>query len=76
MFDYLAMSYKDSDYTILVLKLTLMVELRVLCLPVNRHCSSAPLQQSLAVQLSGKAHEYSNYTAMIAIMHWHLRAKN
>jgi len=69
MFDYLAMAYRDSDYTIviavmrlpkliiLVLKLTLVLELGVLLsscrLPLLEHS----LQLSLAVQLSGKAHK-------------------
>jgi len=45
------------------------------CLPIDRHCSNDPLQCLLAVQLSGKAHKDSDYTAMSAIVYWRLHAK-
>ena len=45
------------------------------CLPVDHHCSSALLCCSLAIQLSRKAHEDSDYNTMITIIHWHLYAK-
>ena len=39
-------------------------------LKITRYCSSVPLHCLLAVvQLSGKAHNDSDYTAMSAIMH-------
>ena len=87
MFDYLAMSYKVSDYTfmitlmcwpkpiILVLKLTLLLELWVLLsshwLALFKHS----LWVSLAIQLSREAHEDSDYTTINAIVYWRLGAE-
>jgi len=79
MLDYLAMSYKNFDYTIMIalmcwpkmynfgIETHLGVELWVLLSSVNRHCL---LQISLAVQLSGKALKDSDCTAMNAVVHW------
>jgi len=38
---------------------------------IDHQCSSAPLM----VQLSGNAHEHSDCTTKIAIVHWHLPTK-
>ena len=81
MFDYLQMACMDSDYIvviivphlpkfiILALKLTLVLELRVLSishrLPLLKHLP----RLLLAIQLSGKAYENSDYNAIIAVMH-------
>lgn len=67
---------KRSNHTvvycmILVLKLTSVVELRFRRPPLFKRL----LQLWLAIQLSWKAHKDSGCTAMIAIMHWRLRAK-
>ena len=71
------MAYKDSNYTvmiaimhrhkrpILVLKLTLVVEIQVFCLPVVR----ALLRLSLPVQLLRKAHKDSDHTVEIAAVY-------
>ena len=87
MFGYLAMSYKDSDYTVvialvcwpkrmnfLVLKLTLGCRIMSAFVFPSTAIARAPRFNIilLIVQLSGKAHKDS---AMIAIVHWHLRAK-
>ena len=79
MFDYLRMACTDSDnilmiaglhlpkFIILVLKLTLLLEVRVLSishhLPLLEHLP----RLLLAIQLSGKAHGNSDYIAMIAV---------
>ena len=86
MLDYFAMAYKDWLYHrdcwrvltqiyILVLTLTLVQELWVL-LPCRRPpLLKHTLQLLLAVQLSGKPHEDSDYTAVNAVAHWRLGAK-
>jgi len=68
MFNYLAMSYKDSDYTTVIAlvcwsqPMNFGAETRLsggcyecFCLPVNHHCSGTQLWRLLAVQLSGTA---------------------
>ena len=79
------MTYKNSDYTtmitvvpwpkrlFLVLKLTLVLELWVLLSYGWSPLLKRLIRFSLAVQLSGKAHDNSDYTAMNAVVHWHLR---
>ena len=81
------MAYKDSDYTvviammqwhkikIIVLKLTLVVEIWTLL----SRCWPPLLERSLrlpvAVPFFGKAHEDSDHTAVITVVHWRLYAK-
>jgi len=75
MFDYLAMAYKDSDYIVIsilsVLQLPLVVELRMLF--VFRVSAIAQVLVStillLTVQLAEKAHENSDCTIMVTIVH-------
>ena len=86
MFD-LAMAYKDSDYTIViavicwpkcvfsVLNLTLVLELQVYLSSHRPPLLKRSLPLSLAVQLSGKAHEDSDYTALNAFVDWCLHAE-
>ena len=87
MFDYLAMSFKDADYTIvitlvcdknvwiLVLKLTLVVGLWMLLFSGWPPLLECPASTFICSILSGKANEDSDYTAIIAGVHWHLCAK-
>ena len=87
MFDYLWMACKGSDYTvviavlhwpkciILVLKLTLVLELWVLFSSHQLPLLKQSLRLSLALKLSGNAHEGSDYTAMNAVMHWCMGAE-
>ena len=77
------MACKDSDYTvviaimhcphrtILVLKLTLVLEIQAL---LSRHVAVAillerSLRLPVAVPFLGKAHEDSDHTAVIAVVH-------
>jgi len=55
---------------IIVGKLTLVVELQVLLSSCGPPLLEHPLQLSLAVELSRKAHKDSEYTAMITVMNW------
>jgi len=60
------MSYKDSDYTVVIALICWLEGMNFcaethlgdgvlcFCLPVDHHCSSAPLQYLLEVQLSGR----------------------
>ena len=81
MFEYLAMAYKDSDYTItiagrhwhkctfLVLTLSLVLELRALLSSSRPPLLKHTIWLLLEVQLSWKTHKDSDYTAMNAIVH-------
>ena len=81
------MAYRDSDYTvviaimpwhkikIIVLKLTLVVEIWALLSRRGRHYSSALFDLQVAVPFLGKAHEDSDHTPVIAVVHWRLHAK-
>ena len=87
MFEYLGLAYRDSDDTAviaimywperkkLVLKLTLVVEIWPL---LSRHrppLLKRSLRLPVAVPFIGKAHEDSNHTAVIAVVHWRLHAE-
>ena len=77
MFDYLRMACKDSDYTvviaimhcthrtILVLKLTLVLEIQALLSRRGRHCSSALSYFRGSTVLR----KDSDHTAVIAVVH-------
>ena len=75
------MACKDSDYTImiaimhcpnrtiLVLKLTLVVKIQALLLCIWSPLHKRSLRLLLTVQLLGKAHEDSDCTVVIAVVH-------
>ena len=81
------MAYKDSDYTvviammqwhkikIIVLKLTLVVEIWTLLSRRWPPLLGRSLRLPVAVLFFGKAHEDSDHTALIAVVHWRLHAK-
>ena len=80
MFDYLATSHKDSDYTIMI---TLVCWPKCMNFGPETHLGVGDMSTfvfplgaiirairiSLAIQLSGKAHEDSDYTAMNTVVH-------
>ena len=81
------MAYKDSDYTvviammqwhkikIIVLKLTLVVEIWTLLSRRWPPLLERSLRLPVAVPFLGKAHEDSDHTAVIAVVHWRLHAE-
>ena len=81
------MAYKDSDYTvviatmqwhkikIIVLKLTLVVEIWALLSRRWPPLLERSLRLPVAVPFLGKAHEDSDHTAVIAVVHWRLHAE-
>ena len=81
------MAYKDSDYTvviammqwhkikIIVLKLTLVVEIWALLSRRWLPLLERSLRLPVAVPFIGKAHEDSDHTAVIAVIHWRLHAE-
>ena len=71
--DYLGMAYKDSDYTIvitimqctiLLLKLTLVVEIQALLSCCRPPLLEHSLQHLLPVQLLQRAHKDSDHTTI------------
>ena len=84
MFEYLGLAYRNSDYATviaimpwpecktLVVKLTLVVEIWALLSRRGRHCSSALFDFRWQYR---KAHEDSDHTAVIAVVHWRLHAE-
>ena len=87
MFDYLGLACKDSDYTAviaikhwpkwwkLVLKLTLVVEIGVILSRRRPPLLERSLRLPVAVSFLGKAHEHSDLTAVIAVVHSRLHAE-
>ena len=81
------MAYKDSDYTvviammqwhkikIIVLKLTLVVEIWTFLSRRWPPLLERSLRLPVAVPFLGKAHEDSDHTAVIAVVHWRLHAE-
>jgi len=70
-----SLSYIDKNVRIFVLKLTLVVWLWVLLFSGWPPLLECPASTFICSILSGKANEDSDYTAIIAGVHWHLCAK-
>ena len=77
------MAYKESDYTVMISimqwhKRTILV-LKVVEIQALLSCRQPPLFErsrlSLAVQPLGKAHQGSDHTVMIAVVHWRFHAE-
>ena len=75
MFNYLQMACKDSNYAVVVQKIAVMVKLWAHLSSLRLPLFKCLLWLSLAVQLSRKSHEDSDYTAMITVMQWRLHVE-
>jgi len=77
MFDYLPMAYIDFTimFTFVHWNSPWWWSYERFYLPINWHYSSTLLWRLMAVLLLGKTHKDSDYTAMIATLHWCLCAE-